>query len=184
MDEIDAKSVMNGLSNSPFPGMNPWLEHPSLWGDVHFRLIAALANYLSPLLVPYYYVAVGTHTYVTTLPNTPSIHYPDVAVVETKPGGIVRTPATSSGSTAAEPVMVEVPLADTVEESYLEIREPVIGSCYVVAKKEHVRVSTHLTLPIQFLVFPCHCKQAMRNQSLISTNSYNRSTEKRVTICA
>ncbi|MFN8443445.1 MAG: DUF4058 family protein [Caldilineaceae bacterium] len=118
---------MNGLSNSPFPGMNPWLEHPSLWGDVHFRLIAALANYLSPLLVPHYYVAVGTHTYVTTLPNTPSIRYPDVAVVETKAGGIVHTPATLHESAVAEPVMVEVPLADTVEESYLEIREPLSG---------------------------------------------------------
>ena len=36
----------------PFPGMDPWLEHPSLWGDVHFRLIAALASYLSPLSPP------------------------------------------------------------------------------------------------------------------------------------
>ena len=54
-----------------FPGMDPWLEHPSLWGDVHFRLIAALARHLSPLLAPRDYVAVGTHTYVTTSPILP-----------------------------------------------------------------------------------------------------------------
>jgi hypothetical protein len=23
----------------PFPGMDPWLEHPALWPDVHNRLI-------------------------------------------------------------------------------------------------------------------------------------------------
>jgi hypothetical protein len=99
--------------------MDPWLEHPSLWGDVHFRLIAALASYLSPLLAPHYYVAVGTHTYVTTAPQTP--------VVETRLGGIVQMPAGMAGVAMAEPVMVEVALADTVEEAYLEIREPTGG---------------------------------------------------------
>jgi len=29
---------------SPFPGMNPYLEHPELWPEVHNRLIMALAN--------------------------------------------------------------------------------------------------------------------------------------------
>lgn len=112
---------------SPFPGMDPWLEHPSLWGDVHFRLIASLAAYLSPLLTPHYYVAVGTHTYVTTAPEAPVIRYPDVAIVETKPAGIVAASTLATDVVMAEPVMVEVPLADTVEEAYLEIREPMNG---------------------------------------------------------
>ncbi|MEZ4868298.1 MAG: DUF4058 family protein [Caldilineaceae bacterium] len=111
----------------PFPGMDPWLEHPSLWGDVHFRLIAALAGYLSPRLAPHYYVAVGTHTYVTTISQTPGIRYPDVAVVETQPSGIVQTVAADTGIMAAEPIMVEVPLPETVEEAYLEVREPISG---------------------------------------------------------
>ncbi|MBF2047770.1 MAG: DUF4058 family protein [Leptolyngbya sp. IPPAS B-1204] len=29
---------------SPFPGMNPDLEHPDLWSEVHNRLVVALAN--------------------------------------------------------------------------------------------------------------------------------------------
>lgn len=110
-----------------FPGMDPWLEHPSLWGDVHFRLIAALTNYLSPLLAPHYYVAVGTHTYVTTTPQAPSTRVPDGTIVETQPGGIVQATTLAAGVATAEPVMVEVALADTVEEAYLEIREPVSG---------------------------------------------------------
>lgn len=111
----------------PFPGMDPWLEHPSLWGDVHFRIIAALASYLSPLLTPHYYVAVGTHTYITTPPKTPSIRYPDVAIVETNPGGVVKAIPAAAGLIAATPVFVEVQLPDTVEEAYLEIREPTRG---------------------------------------------------------
>ena len=33
---------------TPFPGMDPYLEHPTLWPGVHNRLIIALADVLSP----------------------------------------------------------------------------------------------------------------------------------------
>jgi Protein of unknown function (DUF4058) len=117
---------MQEQEECPFPGMDPWLEHPSLWGDVHFRLIAALATYLSPLVAPHYYVAVGTHTYITTQPS-PAIHYADVGIVETRDAGILQPASKGSMAPLAEPVIVEVPLAETVEEAYLEIREPVSG---------------------------------------------------------
>ena len=32
----------------PFPGMDPWLEHPAIWLDVHNRLITAIADELTP----------------------------------------------------------------------------------------------------------------------------------------
>jgi len=31
---------------SPFPGVNPYLEHPERWSTVHNRLIVALADVL------------------------------------------------------------------------------------------------------------------------------------------
>ena len=34
----------------PFPGMDPWLEHPHGWGGVHTRLITRSSDYLQPLL--------------------------------------------------------------------------------------------------------------------------------------
>lgn len=43
---------------SPFPGMDPYLEHPGLWPGFHNLLIANLADDLSPHLRPRYYVAV------------------------------------------------------------------------------------------------------------------------------
>lgn len=108
-----------------FPGMDPWLEHPSLWGDVHFRLIAALARYLSPLLAPRYYVAVRTHTYVTTPPILlDSVRYPDVFVVET---GQAATRQSSTTAQVSEPVLVQVPVPEVIEETYLEVREPATG---------------------------------------------------------
>ncbi|MEQ8961940.1 MAG: DUF4058 family protein, partial [Coleofasciculus sp. C2-GNP5-27] len=33
---------------SPFPGMNPYLENPELWPEVHHWLITAIAESLNP----------------------------------------------------------------------------------------------------------------------------------------
>jgi hypothetical protein len=50
-----------------FPGMNPYLEHPSLWPEVHFWLIAELAKSLNPVLVPKYRAAVELESSSPTL---------------------------------------------------------------------------------------------------------------------
>src|SRR6185503_13329418 len=41
---------------SPFPGMDPYLELPSLWPDVHARIIYELARTLRPLVRPRYHL--------------------------------------------------------------------------------------------------------------------------------
>ena len=50
---------------SPFPGMDPYLEHPELWTEVHSRLIVNLAEFLGPILRPKYRVAVEKRRYTT-----------------------------------------------------------------------------------------------------------------------
>ena len=42
------------MSTSPFPGMDPYLEAPDLWADVHSRLVNIFAEQLSPQLAPKY----------------------------------------------------------------------------------------------------------------------------------
>lgn len=51
---------------SPFPGMNPYLENPELWPEVHSRLIVAIADAIAPALLPTYYVAIEKRIYLTT----------------------------------------------------------------------------------------------------------------------
>ena len=48
----------------PFPGMDPWLEHPAIWPDVHNRLITAIADDLAPRLAPKYFVGVEQRVYL------------------------------------------------------------------------------------------------------------------------
>src|SRR5271165_3942085 len=47
----------------PFLGMDPWLEHPAIWPDVHNRLIAAIADELTPRVAPRYYLGLEQRIY-------------------------------------------------------------------------------------------------------------------------
>ncbi|MFN8470697.1 MAG: DUF4058 family protein [Anaerolineae bacterium] len=104
---------------TPFPGMDPYLERPSLWPNVHSSLIIAIRDELAPLLRPHYYVAVEERTVGVGPDDLLFALRPDVAVV--------RSPSSESGTaTSGEPghiVRVAVPMPEQVRETYLEIRE-------------------------------------------------------------
>ncbi|PDW00524.1 hypothetical protein CJ255_20605 [Candidatus Viridilinea mediisalina] len=103
---------------TPFPGMDPYLEHPSLWPNVHSSLIIALRDDLAPRLRPHYYVAVEERT-VRLSPDDLSFYMrPDVAVVPTD-----VPMKTRSSMPSPEPgiVMVEVPQLEELRETYLAI---------------------------------------------------------------
>ena len=51
---------MDRLS-SPFPGMDPFLEEPSLWGSVHTRLMNSTSDQLAELVSPDFYVDIQQH---------------------------------------------------------------------------------------------------------------------------
>ncbi|MEL7051788.1 MAG: DUF4058 family protein [Cyanobacteria bacterium J06588_5] len=48
---------------SSFPGMNPYLENPDHWPTVHNRLIVAIADILTPQLIPKYQVGIDKRVY-------------------------------------------------------------------------------------------------------------------------
>jgi Protein of unknown function (DUF4058) len=106
---------------SPFPGMNPYLENPERWPEVHHLLISSLAETLNPQLLPKYRVAVAHRVYETTavdslLDGSPDItieHLPDVTVASTT---VASAPTTT-------PMTVTLPMPIEIKESYLEVRE-------------------------------------------------------------
>jgi Protein of unknown function (DUF4058) len=108
---------------TPFPGMDPWLEHPALWPGVHNRLITAIADDLTARVAPRYFVGVEQHTYVTsTLGDLASIR-PDVLVGRSRSRKRIPTPgepATAGAGVLAKGV--EVPVEVQVEDWYLDIR--------------------------------------------------------------
>ena len=50
---------------SPFPGMDPYLEEPGLWPDVHHRLITVTSDTLAAALRPKYYVRIEERVYLS-----------------------------------------------------------------------------------------------------------------------
>jgi hypothetical protein len=98
--------------------MDPYLEQPALWPDVHNRLIAAIADALAPQLRPRYYVAIEERTYAVAADDLVFAGRADVAVVEGRPDDSAQTSATADQAV----VVVEVPVLGEVRETFLEVR--------------------------------------------------------------
>ena len=58
---------------SPFPGMDPFLEHPKVWPGFQHHLVASLYQLLLPGLVDKYRARVGTRQYTAETPLFTSI---------------------------------------------------------------------------------------------------------------
>ena len=58
---------------SPFPGMDPYLEHAKLWPTFQHQLLACLYQILLPGLVDRYRARVGNRSYVSEMPLFTSI---------------------------------------------------------------------------------------------------------------
>ena len=116
---------------TPFPGMDPYLEHPTLWADVHDSLLAAIRDELVPLLAPTYYVALLRHAYLLLNGDERSyLGKPDVAVgMPQVPTGVWGAAPMASGAGVLE---VDVPMAEEVDENYLEVREVKTGKLITV----------------------------------------------------
>ncbi len=117
---------------SPFPGMNPYLEHPEIWPEVHSRLIVAIADAIFPHLRPKYRVAIEKRVYQMTDGNSVLVGIPDVTIAkylkttEKEPSNI------AVASPPAKPITVNIPIPEEVRESYLEVREVGTGEVVTV----------------------------------------------------
>lgn len=112
---------------SPFPGMDPFLEHPDLWPDVHHGLIEAVRDFLAPKLRPRYRVALEKRVYLSEPEGLVLLGRPDVAVVRGHRSADSSPPDGSPAATSAQSVTVEVPMPEVVEEGYLEVRDVATG---------------------------------------------------------
>lgn len=108
---------------SPFPGMDPYLEHPTLWADVHDSLIAAIRDELVPMLAPKYYVGMQRFAYLLLAGDKSYLGKPDVIVGLLDRPSSNWMPTVSTSSSGVAVLDVEVPVHEEVDESYLEVRE-------------------------------------------------------------
>ncbi|MEB3357141.1 MAG: DUF4058 family protein [Synechococcales bacterium] len=105
---------------SPFPGMNPYLENPTLWPEIHSRLIIALADALNPQIIPKYRAALDRRVYDLDGEDALLVGIPDVTVEQRSPGA---STVTSVLSPPAHPIKVKVPMPVEMRESFLKIQD-------------------------------------------------------------
>ena len=99
--------------------MDPYLEAPELWSEVHSRLIVAIADNLSEQLSDAYRVAIEKRTYFSDSDESLMIGIPDVSIVTQR-----TQPTTDTApATAVMPKTVTIPMVEEVQERYLEIRD-------------------------------------------------------------
>ncbi len=102
--------------------MDPYLEHPSAWTNIHHRLITAIADVLAPQLLPKYQILIEERIYQVESEDSILIGVPDVTIRQagSKP---IATGNVAVSEPYTQPRSVTLSYPETVRQSYLEIRE-------------------------------------------------------------
>ncbi|HTU91469.1 MAG TPA: DUF4058 family protein [Gemmataceae bacterium] len=108
---------------SPFPGMDPYLETPRLWPDVHQKLISEMQTALNPALVPRYVARAELRVYVSDEddPARDAWRVPDVRIERTAKRKGPKTTKRAEALGIAEPLEIPFLVEDEIEEAFLEI---------------------------------------------------------------
>jgi hypothetical protein len=114
-----------------FPGMDPYLEAPEIWPNVHNSLAIAIRNQLQPLLNPRYVATIEEYGALETISITPPRRLvPDVSVADRGFPGSGRVSVTI----AAAPLSSVAPIE--VETRYLRIHIRATGDRALVTAIE------------------------------------------------
>ena len=95
---------------SPFPGMDPYLEHPHFFHGLHDRFVVGMSDFLQPRLPESYFAEISERVWVEV---TRRYVEPDVDVLRLNGGGKKPEPAEGGVAVLApmnrQPVLVQVP---------------------------------------------------------------------------
>jgi hypothetical protein len=112
---------------SPFPGMDPYLEHPEIWPDFHDALVTVLRAELNSVLPPPYYARSQKRPEVGIALETPELRHinPDVVIARpphygssTTPTAVIERPRTQA--TAGLKVRINT---EPFQHRFVEIRD-------------------------------------------------------------
>ena len=109
---------------SPFPGMNPYLEQPSVWQDFHQRLVTHISEALTGQVRPQFSVKIEESVFI----HEPAadergrrLARPDVAIFETPGHGGVAVAESHTTTVAA--LLASLPDNEFEKHSSIEIRD-------------------------------------------------------------
>ena len=103
---------------SPFPGMDPYLEKPAYWRDLHQSLIYCVRAQLNAALPEGYAASAEERCYIVRPARS---IYPDVSVIRTAPNPPAAHAQRTLTATIDPPLQVPIVLEE-IREPFLEIR--------------------------------------------------------------
>jgi hypothetical protein len=116
---IDSLRPLETLAmNSPFPGMDPYLE--PFWGDIHLTMIAHSRAAIQKQLPHDLVARVDEREFVESAKGQPRDVIPDVRVVERGRGDKPALRA-SNGIAVAEPLVIHLAQDEPVRQGFIEI---------------------------------------------------------------
>lgn len=106
---------------NPFPGVDPYLEHPGIWGDFHDTFINYWREAIAERLPENYDARLKERvTLVESFDQPRKSVVPDLLVAQTGPEQS-SLPVRASGAALLAPVVVPLLIPERVAEPYIEI---------------------------------------------------------------
>lgn len=110
---------------SPFPGMDPYLEKPTRWSDVHHELISATRSALKVLIGRKYNVRINDRIYISNDSDPGRIVLvPGIQVSSRDDGAGLLDTSAHGGMDVAEPLVLETLVDEKIREAYIEVVDP------------------------------------------------------------
>jgi hypothetical protein len=107
---------------SPFPGMDPYLEHPAYWPDFHARFITYGCDALAERLPPDYVAHIDERIRLVEVAAEKSTRTrPDLTISRGSSGRPPAWAAAPAGLATIEPVTASYAVAEEVRETRIEI---------------------------------------------------------------
>ncbi|MCU0495128.1 MAG: DUF4058 family protein [Chloroflexaceae bacterium] len=104
---------------TPFPGMDPYLEAPAFWPDVHNRLAYAICDQIQPTLSPRYAAIIVPYSTFETIDIAPAQKVvPDIGLIERDLPG----PGGTAVATLEAPLTSTITLEMPTRYARIEIR--------------------------------------------------------------
>lgn len=107
---------------SPFPGMDPYLESPRIWRDVHHRLISEIQEVLNTALRHRYVARVELNVYISDDDDPGrSVLIPDLRLEKSPKRKTSGRPKLEPVPAVSEPLIIPTLLDEEIEEAFLRI---------------------------------------------------------------
>ncbi len=131
---------------SPFPGMDPYCESPTIWPDVHHELISGIRSALNPSLRPRYVARVELRVYISDEDDPGrEVLIPDLRVERTPARKGTRKPKAEVAPAVTGPLIVPTLMDEEIEEAYLKLihveTEELVTLIEVVSPTNKIRAS-------------------------------------------